>query len=78
MVTLTIKLPEALKTRLEREAQQSGRSISAIIRELVNKKLPSAPAGSSLFDRTSDLCGRGASGRHDLATNPAHFTGFGE
>ena len=38
MGPLTIKLLEALKPRPERDAQQSGRSISAIIRELVNNE----------------------------------------
>lgn len=78
MVTLTIKIPEALKRQLEREAAQSGRSISAIIRDLVGERMHESPTGSSLYDRTSDLCGRGASGCADLATNPAHFAGFGE
>ena len=62
---------------LEREAEQSGRSISAIIRDLVSEKVRKAPARSSLYERTRDLCGRVRSGCPDLATNPAHLNEFG-
>jgi len=78
MVTLTIKLPAELKQRLEREALQSGRSVSALIRDAVGAQLRRAPMSGSLFDRTRDLCGAGRSGRRDLATNRDHLRGFGE
>jgi hypothetical protein len=78
MVTLTIKLPAELKLQLERQAQQSGRSVSALIREAVGERLRRSAKAASLFDRTRDLCGSGGSGRPDLATNPDHLRGFGE
>lgn len=78
MVTLTIKLPAALKQQLEREAAQSGRSVSALIREAVHERIRAAPRSGSLYDRTRDLCGAGGSGRPDLATDAASFSGFGE
>ena len=78
MTSLTIKLPADLKQRLEREARQSGQSVSALIREAVLERLQGAQAASSLYDRTADLCGAGASGRRDLATDPDHLEGFGE
>lgn len=77
MVTLTIKLPEAVKQLLEREARQSGKSVSALIREAVSVRLRKSTAGGSLYDRTRDLCGAGASGRPDLATNREVFREFG-
>lgn len=77
MVTLTIKLPEALKKQLELEALQSGRSVSAVIREAVGERLQKTSTGNSLFDRTRDLCGSGSSGRPDLATNSDYLEGFG-
>jgi Arc/MetJ-type ribon-helix-helix transcriptional regulator len=78
MVTLTIKLPAELKLQLERQAQHSGRSVSALIREAVGERLRRSAKAASLYDRTRDLCGSGGSGRPDLATNPDHLRGFGE
>jgi len=77
VVTLTIKLPEAVKQLLEREARQSGKSVSALIREAVAVRLRKSTAGGSLYDRARDLCGAGASGRPDLATNREVFREFG-
>ncbi|MBJ7249475.1 MAG: CopG family transcriptional regulator, partial [Thermoleophilia bacterium] len=39
MVNLTIKLPLDVKQQLERAARQSGKSISALIREAVATRL---------------------------------------
>ena len=78
MVSLTIKLPLAVKQRLEREARQSGKSVSALIREVVSARLRKSTTAGSLYDRTRDLCGAGASGRPDLATNREVLRGFGE
>lgn len=78
VATLTIKLPAELKLRLELEAKQSGRPISALIREAVKERFGAAQGGTSLYERTRDLCGAGNSGRSDLATNPDHLEGFGE
>jgi Arc/MetJ-type ribon-helix-helix transcriptional regulator len=78
MVNLTIKIPADVKQRLEREAQQSGRSVSDLIREAVGDHLRKAAATTSLYERTRDLCGVGGSGRPDLATNREHLRGFGE
>jgi hypothetical protein len=78
MTTLTIKLPVELKERLELEARHSGRSVSSLIREAVAERLRTGQAPTTLYDRTRDLCGAGASGRSDLATHPDHMEGFGE
>jgi hypothetical protein len=78
MVTLTIKIPAELKQRLEREAEQSGRSVSALIRDAVGARLRRGSTAGSLYERTRDLCGAGGSGRRDLATNRDHLRGFGE
>jgi predicted CopG family antitoxin len=78
MVNLTIKIPADVKQRLEHEAQQSGRSVSDLIREAVGAHLRKAASTTSLYDRTRDLCGVGGSGRPDLATNRDHLRGFGE
>ncbi len=78
MKTLTIKLPGEMKTRLELEARQSGKSVSALVRESISKLLRAGAGKTSLYERTRDLCGAGSSGLSDLATNREHFEGFGE
>ena len=78
MTTLTIKLPGEMKAMLEVEAKQSGKSVSALIRESVAERLRDAGSATSLYERTRDLCGAGGSGLRDLATNPEHMRGFGE
>jgi predicted transcriptional regulator len=55
MKGLTIKLPEATLRRLKQEAQETGRSVAALIREHLNT--PLERAGASVYDRTSDLAG---------------------
>ena len=77
MKTLTIKLPGEMKTRLELEARQSGKSVSALIRESISVRLRAGEGKTSLYERTQDLCGAGSSGVPDLATNPEHLEGFG-
>jgi len=78
MVNLTIKVPAELKQQLELHAKQSGRSVSALIREAVSRGLRKTTRAASLYDRTRDLCGTRGSGMPDLATNPAHLRGFGQ
>ena len=81
MTTLTIKLPEELKARLEAEARLSGKSVSAVVRRQLQKGFSPRRKGGkkpSMLDLAGDLAGRGASGVTDLATNPRHMKGFGE
>jgi len=79
MTSLTIKLPEDLKLRLEAEARIRGKSVSALARESIAKTLKkSGTKKLSLYERSKDLCGAGSSGIPDLATNPKYMEGFGE
>lgn len=79
MTTMTIKIPEELKLKVEAMARLSGLSVSAVVRESLVKAAGEAGSGKlSLYDRTMDLCGSGESGIADLATNPDHLRGFGE
>ena len=65
MKGITIKLPEATVQQLKRQARQSGRSVAALVRELID-----APphGGGSVYDITSDLAGSLAGGQQP-ATN---------
>ena len=77
MTSLTIKLPDSLRQKVESTARISGRSVSSIVRDAITNGLPTAPAEPSLFERTKDLCGKGKSGIPDLASNPGHLEGYG-
>jgi hypothetical protein len=78
MTTMTVKMPDDLKLRVEAKARLSGKSVSAVVRESLRKTMRKiGPGKSSLYERTKDLCGAGDSGIADLATNPAHMKGFG-
>ncbi len=78
MTTLTVKIPEDLKMNVETVARFSGKSVSAIVRESLQRTVrKTRSCKASLHERTKDLCGAGRSGIDDLATNPEHMKGFG-
>ena len=79
MTSLTIKLPEELKERIEEQARLRGQSCSAVVRDSVEKDL--APSNKqSIYDRMRDLIDKAGpgSGVPDLATNPKYMEGYGE
>lgn len=65
MKGITIKLPEATAQQLKALARESGRSVAALVRELVE-----APpqGGGSVYDLSADLAGSVAGGQ-EPATN---------
>ena len=66
MKGITIKLPETTLRRLRQEAQATGRSVAALVRERV--EAPRDRDGRSVFAVTSDLAGSVA-GSRKAATN---------
>jgi predicted transcriptional regulator len=65
MKGITIKLPEAVAQRLKQQARQSGRSVAALIRELIE----TAPhSDGSVYAVSADLAGSLAGSRRP-ATN---------
>jgi len=54
MKGITIKLPEATARKLRDQARQSGRSVAAIVRELIEAPRHNS---QSVYDLTSDLAG---------------------
>lgn len=80
MITISLKVPEELVSRMDAVARARKTSRSALLREALEEKLKAAARMSppSLFDRSADLCGRGNSGFGDLASHPKHLAGFGE
>jgi predicted transcriptional regulator len=61
MKGITIKLPEMTLRRLQQEAQATGRSVAALVRERVEASPDRG--GRSVFALTPDLAGSLAGGR---------------
>jgi len=82
MTSITIKLPEAMKQRLEAEARMRGKSCSALVRDSLEKDLAGSNGTNgkspSVLDMLRDLVDKGDSGIPDLATNPKYMKGYGE
>jgi hypothetical protein len=79
MKTISVKLPDALRVRLEAEAARRGVSLGAVVREAAETYVVRAPAQQklSLYERSKHLCGCLNSGLSDLASNPKHLEGMG-
>jgi hypothetical protein len=75
MKTISVKLPTPLAAWLTQEAQELGRSKSAIVRKALEQQRDQPGKGSCL-DLMEDLCGS-VRGPRDLSTNPKHLSGFG-
>lgn len=91
MTTISLKLPEQLLTRLEKESRARRTTKSSLVRECIEKQLPKnlpltglpkLPPGKSVYDKALPIlkrawARRGRSAR-DLATNPKYMEGFGK
>jgi predicted DNA-binding protein len=77
MKTISLKLPDALDTRLEGRAKDLGKTKSEITRDALGRFLEeSSPTGVSCLDLVRDLVGI-AHGPGDLASNKKHLRGYG-
>jgi hypothetical protein len=79
MITISLKVPDELVSRMDAMARAKQTSRSALVREALEDKLRAAARKSppSLYEQSADLCGMGCSGLGDLASNPKHMDGFG-
>lgn len=78
MKTTSLKLPEALLSRLEAAAKARGVSKSQMIREGLEMALADFTGhASSCYDLAHDLIGSGIGLPKDIPTNPRHMGGFG-
>ncbi len=79
MITISLKIPEELVARMDAVACAKRTSRSALLREALEEKLEVIASKSppSLYDQSSDLCGKKSSGLEDLASNPKYLEGFG-
>jgi Arc/MetJ-type ribon-helix-helix transcriptional regulator len=91
MNTISLKLPEQLLSRLERESRARRTTKSSVVRECLEKQLPEKaplaglpklPPGESFYDKALPILkkawARRGRGARDLATNPKYMEGFGK
>jgi hypothetical protein len=91
MNTISLKLPEQLLTRLEKESRARRTTKSSVVRECLEKQLPvkstpailpELPPGESVYDHARPILKRAwarrGRGARDLASNPRHMEGFGK
>ena len=81
MSTLTLRLPDDLKSRLAVAARRLGKTPERFVRESLEKRLrpnqPGSTGSSSLYERSRHLCGSVTGGPRDLASNKKHLNGYG-
>ncbi|MCF7668013.1 MAG: ribbon-helix-helix domain-containing protein [Akkermansiaceae bacterium] len=79
MMTISLKIPEELVSKIDAMARSKRTSRSALLREALEEKLKTMTRKKnlSLYEQSADLCGKGKSGLRDLASNPKHLEGFG-
>jgi hypothetical protein len=79
MTTISLKVPDELLSRLDSMARAKRTSRSSLVREALEEKIKASSRKTplSLYEQSSDLCGKGKSGITDLASNPKHMKGFG-
>ncbi len=56
MQSITVKVPEELKARLQSAAEGSGQSVSALLRQMAERITTGSCAGSA-FEKSMSLCG---------------------
>jgi hypothetical protein len=91
MTTISLKLPEHLLAKLEKESRARRITKSSLVRECLEKQLPDErsltdlpklPPGESVYDHALPILKRAwarrGRGVRDLATNPKHMEGFGK
>ena len=76
MPTVTVKMPEALHTRLKAEAARRRTTKSAVLREAFAQRQTAAPSGS-FYERAKHLIGA-ASGPGDLSARSKTLVGYGK
>lgn len=80
MKAITVKIPDALRVRLQAEAARRGVSLGAVVREAAETYVVEAPKVGrkiSFYEKNKDLSGIFASGVPDLGSNPKHLDGYG-
>jgi hypothetical protein len=81
MSTLTIQLPDELKSNLTSAARRAGKTPARFAREALEARLKGQQvqprSQKSLFELSRDLCGSVTGGPPDLSSNKDHLIGYG-
>ena len=75
MVVKTLKIPESLEARIQRQARATKSTVSAVMRAALERGL-GEDAGIDMTEALKGIIGS-ASGPGDLSTNKAYFNGYG-
>jgi predicted DNA-binding protein len=79
MQTISLRVPDRLLARIEKEAKARGVTKSLLVRASVEKALRQRPRGEvSCYDLAQDLAGSMKGLPRDLADNPKYMDRFGE
>ncbi len=82
MKTLTIQLPDALDASLAAAAVKRRQTKADVARRFIESSLATTAnnktAQPSIHDRLKKYQSAGPTGVKDLASNPAHMTGYGQ
>ncbi len=76
---ISVRLPSALQSRLERRAKLAGKTESEVVREAVEAHIAQTSVPESAYQLAGrlGLVGCVKDAPPDLSTNPDHFDGFG-
>jgi hypothetical protein len=75
MVVKSLKIPESLAARIQRQARATKRTVSAVMRDALERGL-GEDAGIDMAEALKGVIGS-VSGPGDLSTNKAYFAGYG-
>ena len=78
MTTITCKIPDEVRARLEAAARQRRVPKSQIVREAIVASLKRKKPSVSAFDLIKHACGIITGGPKDYASHRRHLKGFGE
>lgn len=77
---ITVRIPEALTTRLRNRSKAKGTTESELVREALETYLGHSGAERSAYDLATEagIIGMEKNAPRDLSTNRRHFKGFGQ
>ena len=75
---LTVRIPEALTTRLRAHSRSSGATESRLVREALERYLSHSARSAYDLAKEAGILGIVRNLPKDLSTNPRHFDGFGQ
>lgn len=77
---ISVRLPEALTSRLRNRSRSQGRSESGLVREAIETYLSRSTTHRTAYDLAEEagIVGSVKNAPKDLSTNRRHFKGFGK